>query len=108
MRLAGVHLLALTLMMYDGGVDNLVVVFTILVTGIGSWRHIDIRHRCAGIGLYTEGTQRTECANGRLTVALACLAKAVLADKYIGNEQHFAIDSQAGLASTALHVIYFE
>ena len=59
LRLVGVHLLTLTFMFGLGGVDNFVVVLTVLVTGIGGWRHVDIGHRGAGIGLDAEGTQWT-------------------------------------------------
>jgi len=108
LRLVGVHLLALTLVLYDGGVDNLVVVLTVLVTGIGGWCHVDVGHRGAGIGLDAEGIQRTECTDGRLGIPLTFLTKAVLTDIYVGDEQYLAINGQTGLTLAAMHVIYFE
>lgn len=90
LRLVGVHLLALALVMGLGGVDDLVVVLTVLVAGIGGGCHVDVEHRGAGIGLDAEGRQRAQRAEGRLAVALARLAQAVLTYKHVGGEEHLA------------------
>ena len=107
LRLVGVHLLALTLVVYLGGIDDLVVVLAVLIASIGCGLHIDVGHRGTGIGLYAEGTQRMQRTNGGLAIALARLAKAVLTDKHVGGKQHLTVNCQAGLTCTALHVIHF-
>ena len=56
LRLVGVHLLTTTLVVYGGGVDNLVVVLAVVVAGEGRGLHVDVRHRGAGIGFDAEGT----------------------------------------------------
>ena len=59
LRLVGIHLLALTFVLGLGGIDNLVVILTVLIASIGCGLYIDVGHRSAGIGLDAEGTQRT-------------------------------------------------
>ena len=41
-------------------------------------------------------------------VKAARLANAILANPYVGDEQHLAVNSQTGLSRTALHIIHFE
>ena len=60
LRLVGVHLLALTRVVYHSGIDNLIVILTVFVAGEGGGFYVDIGHLCAGIGLDAKGTQRME------------------------------------------------
>lgn len=108
LRLVGVHLLALTFVLGLGGVDNLVVVLTVLIASIGCGLHINVGHRRTWIGFDAEGTQRTQRANRCLAVTLARLAKTVLTYIYIGDKQHLTVNGQTSLTLTAMHVIHFE
>ena len=108
LRLIGVHLLALALVLGLGGVDNLVVVFAVVVTGESSGLHVDVRHRGAGVWLDAKGAQWTEGACWSLGVSLTRLAKAVLTNPHVGRKQHLAVDRQTGRSRTALHVVHFE
>ena len=108
LRLVGVHLLTLTFMFGLGGVDNFVVVLTVLIASIGCGLHINVGHRRTWIGFDAEGTQRTQRANRCLAVTLARLAKTVLTYIYIGDKQHLTVNGQTSLTLTAMHVIHFE
>ena len=76
----GVHVLAVALVVHDGGVDDLVVVVAV-AAGKGRRCDIDVIELGAGIGADAECLAHVQCAGGSLAVALALLADAILADE---------------------------
>ena len=104
-----VHVLALAIMLHLRKVDNLIVPFAVIITGIDGGGYVDIIELATfGFGFHAEGLYHMEYSRGRLTVALASLANAVFAHIYGRGKQHFAIDSESSRGLTALDVINFQ
>lgn len=102
------HILAAALVVYYCCVDNLVVVFALVITGVDTVGHVNIWYCGAGVGLDAKCIQHMHFADRCLAVALALLANAVFANIDAGGEQHLAVYSQSGRGFTAMHVVYFQ
>lgn len=103
----GVHVLAVALVVHDGGVDDLVVVVAV-AAGKGRRCDIDVIELGAGVGADAECLAHVQCAGGCLAVAFALLADAILADEDVGDKDFFAVDGEPCFGLASLDVIDFE